>query len=88
MIGAVNLASNDDLNEYRDKASTISRAVAPPTAHGGVVADASSSDDDNNNDDNGGDNKDNNDGDDKGAGNSVQVGLVGVFAVALAALMV
>ncbi|CAI4220053.1 unnamed protein product [Parascedosporium putredinis] len=55
MIGAVNLASNDDLNEYREKASSLSRAVAPPPPT---------------------------------AASSVKVGLVGVFAVALAALMV
>ncbi|PKS11258.1 hypothetical protein jhhlp_003019 [Lomentospora prolificans] len=85
MIGAINVASEDQLNEYREKASSLSKAVAPRNVFGGEVADAdSSSDDDNNKDDD--NNDDNNDG--EGAGTSVRAGLIGVGVAALVALMV
>lgn len=85
MIGAINVASEDQLNEYREKASSLSNAVAPRNVFGGEVADAdSSTDDDNNKDDD--NNDDNNDG--EGAGTSVRAGLIGVGVAALVALMV
>jgi hypothetical protein len=46
MIGAVNLASENDLSTYRDKASKLSQAVAPRDVFGGVVADSPAKDGD------------------------------------------
>ncbi|KEZ43109.1 hypothetical protein SAPIO_CDS4987 [Scedosporium apiospermum] len=83
MIGAVNLASENDLSTYRDKASKLSQAVAPRDVFGGVVADADSSSEDN--DDSKG-NQDKKDG--EGAAASVRVGLASACVAALVALMV
>jgi len=83
MIGAVNLASENDLSTYRDKASKLSQAVAPRDVFGGVVADADSSSEDN--DDSKG-NQDKKDG--EGAAASVRVGLASACVAALVVLMV
>ncbi|CAM1511300.1 Fc.00g088130.m01.CDS01 [Cosmosporella sp. VM-42] len=92
MVGIVNPSSNKTLDDYKKRASELSKGVTPGKAiFGGKLVDSDDADSDSDSDDKGDDNKDNDDSkdssskDDEDAAGSLHVpmfGLLGAISVA------